>query len=62
MREICTPGWDVDFTAQLTGHGKLKFSSNTTFGSCALVLDKDIFLHAFYDKTGYDIIYHGTLK
>jgi hypothetical protein len=40
----------------------LKFPENTVFGSCALVLDKDIFLHAFDNKTGYSIIYHGKLK
>ena len=40
----------------------LKFSSNITFGSPAIVLEKDIFLHAFDDKTGYNIIYHGQLK
>jgi hypothetical protein len=40
----------------------LKFPVNITFGSCALVLEKDIFLHAHDDKTGYNIIYHGTLK
>lgn len=40
----------------------LKFSSNITFGTSALVLEKDIFLHAFDNKTGYNIIYHGTLK
>lgn len=40
----------------------LKFSSSVTFGSSALVLDKDIFLHAFDNNTGYNIIYHGKLK
>lgn len=40
----------------------LKFPSNITFGSPAIVLEKDIFLHAFDDKTGYNIIYHGQLK
>ncbi len=40
----------------------LKFTSNITFGSSMLVLEKDIFLHAFDDKTGYNIIYHGKLK
>ena len=40
----------------------LKFHKNTTFGTSALVLEKDIFLHAFNNKTGYNIIYHGKLK
>lgn len=40
----------------------LKFPINITFGTSALVLDKDVFLHAFDDNTGYNIIYHGQLK
>lgn len=40
----------------------IKFPTNTTFGTSALILDKDIFLHAFDNNTGYNIIYHGKLK
>ncbi len=40
----------------------LKFPTNIEFGSCALVLEKDIFIHAFDNNTGYNIIYHGKLK
>jgi hypothetical protein len=40
----------------------IKFPSNITFGTCALVLEKDVFVHAFDDKSGYNIIYHGKLK
>lgn len=40
----------------------LKFPQGVRFGTSALVLEKDIFLHAFDDKSGYNIIYHGKLK
>ncbi len=40
----------------------LKFPNNIEYGSTALVLEKDVFLHAFDNKTGYNIIYHGKLK
>jgi hypothetical protein len=40
----------------------LKFPVNVRFGTSALVLEKDIFLHAYDNKTGYNIIYHGKLK
>ncbi len=40
----------------------LKFPPDMRFGTSASVLEKDIFLHAFDNKTGYNIIYHGTLK
>lgn len=40
----------------------LRFPTNVRFGTSALVLEKDIFLHAFDNNTGYNIIYHGKLK
>lgn len=40
----------------------LKFPTNVRFGTSALVLEKDIFLHASDNNTGYNIIYHGKLK
>lgn len=40
----------------------LKFPTNTEYGSAALVLERDVFLHAFDNRTGYNIIYHGILK
>ncbi len=40
----------------------LKFPPDIRFGTSALVLEKEIFLHAFDNKTGYNIIYHGKLK
>jgi len=40
----------------------LKFPSGVRFGTSALVLEKDIFLHAYDNNTGYNIIYHGVLK
>ncbi|MEW6195170.1 MAG: hypothetical protein AB1521_08450 [Bacteroidota bacterium] len=40
----------------------LKFPENIDFGTSTLVLEKDVFVHAFDNKTGYNIIYHGQLR
>jgi hypothetical protein len=40
----------------------LKFSPDVRFGTSAMVFEKNIFLHVFDNKTGYNIIYHGKLK
>jgi hypothetical protein len=40
----------------------LKFPNNVEYGSCAYVLDKDVFIHAFDNNSGYNIIYHGKLN
>lgn len=40
----------------------LKFPIDIRFGTSALILEKDVFLHAIDNKTGYNIIYHGRLQ